>query len=83
MDMQESRQGVHGDDAEGVITEASPDQEDGESQSQFNQMSQQHRQQLMMQVQQQQMGLDGGGGQSNIQPLQGQISNIADDLSTE
>lgn len=24
-----------------------------------------------------------GGGQSNIQPLQGQISNIADDLSTE
>jgi len=74
---------VHGDDAEGVITEASPDQEDGESQSQFNQMSQQHRQQLMMQVQQQQMGLDGGGGQSNIQPLQGQISTIADELSTD
>ena len=69
MDMQGSRQGVRGDGAEGVITEASPDQEDGESQSQFNQMSQQHRQQLMMQVQQQQMGLDGGGGQSNIQPL--------------
>lgn len=54
--------------AEGIITEVSPEQEEGESQSQFNQLSQQQRQQLLMQMQQQQMV---GGGQSNIQPLQG------------
>lgn len=37
---------------EGIIAEVSPEQEEGESQSQFNQLSQQ-RQQLLMQMQQQ------------------------------
>lgn len=61
-----------------IIDEASPEQEDGESQNQF-QASLQQKHQMMMQMQQNQ------GIQSNIMPIQGagQGSNIADDLSTE
>ena len=50
---QGNRQGVQNEEAEGIIAEVSPEQEEGESQSQFNQLSQQQRQQLLMQMQQQ------------------------------
>jgi hypothetical protein len=49
---QGNRQGVQSEGTEGIIAEVSPEQEEGESQSQFNQLSQQ-RQQLLMQMQQQ------------------------------
>ena len=61
---QANRHGLAAETADGVITEVSPEQEEGESQSQFNQLSQQQRQQLLLQMQQQQQLV--GGGQSNI-----------------
>jgi hypothetical protein len=43
-------QGMQQEGPEGIITEVSPEQEEGESQSQFNQLSQQQKQQLIMQM---------------------------------
>ena len=57
---------------EAIIDEASPEQEDGESQNQFQQ------QQVLSSAQHQMMVQP--GAESNIMPLQGQI---AEDLSTE